>query len=144
MNHKRHYPGSVQPTSAVVYSYDLSGNFTFLNHEGELLSGYSREEACGMNIVDIIDSNAAGQIHKQILRDAKHRVGTVYEVDVIAKDGRRIPLEVSTQVVLREGAQVEVQGIAVPSVIRGQSSFSFGLRCVDPEFCYGNVPALKS
>jgi PAS domain S-box-containing protein len=139
--HKRHSPGSVQRSSAVVYSSDLSGNFTFLNHEGELLSGYSREEACAMNIADIIDSESAGEIQQQILRDAEQRVGTVYEVDVIAKDGRCIPLEVSTRVVLRDGARIEVQGIAVPSVIRSQSPLSFQLRCVDQDFCYGIIPA---
>ncbi len=142
-NH-RHSRESVQPTSAVVYSYDLSGNFTFLNHAGELLSGYSREEVCGMNIADVIDSEFAGHIHKQILRDARRRVGAVYEVDVIARDGRRIPLEVSTRVVLGDEERVEVQGIAVPSVIRSQASFSFGLRCVDQDFCYGNMPGLMA
>jgi PAS domain S-box-containing protein len=133
-------PGFAHRGGAVVYSYDLDGNITFLNHEGEQLSGYSREEACRMNIAEVIDPESAAHIHEQILRDAKERVGTVYEIDVIAKDGRRIPLEVSTRVVLRDGDQIEVQGIAVPSVIRTQSSFSMGLRCVDEDFCYGNLP----
>lgn len=93
-----------------------------------------------MNIAEVIDPESAGHIHEQILRDAKERVGTVYEIDVIAKDGHRIPLEVSTRVVLREGERIEIQGIAVPSVIRSQSFFSTGLRCVDKDFCYGNMP----
>jgi two-component system, cell cycle sensor histidine kinase and response regulator CckA len=132
--------GLVHRAGAVVYSYDLSGNITFLSHEGERLSGYSCEEACRMNIAEVIDPEFAGHIHEQILRDAKERVGTVYEIDVIAKDGRRIPLEVSTRVVLLDGERIEVQGIAVPSVIRSQSSFSTGMRCVDKDFCYGNMP----
>jgi PAS domain S-box-containing protein len=136
----RHDLGLAHRAGAVVYSHDLNGNITFLNHEGERLSGYTREEACRMNIAEVLDPEFAGHIHEQILRDAKERVGTVYEVDVIAKDGRRIPLEVSTRVVLRAGERIEIQGIAVPSVIRSQSSFSMGLRCVDEDFCYGNMP----
>jgi PAS domain S-box-containing protein len=136
----RHDLGPAHHSGAIVYSYDLNGNITFLNHEGERLSGYTSEEACRMNIAEVIDPEFAGDIHEQILRDAKERVGTVYEIDVIAKDGRRIPLEVSTRVVLRDGERIEVQGIAVPSVIRSQSSFSTGLRCVDEDFCYGNMP----
>jgi two-component system, cell cycle sensor histidine kinase and response regulator CckA len=136
----RHGPGLAHPDTAIVYSYDLSGNITSLNHEGEQLSGYSREEACRMNIAEVLDPKFAGHIHEQILSDAKERVGTVYEIEVIAKDGRRIPLEVSTRAVLRDGGRIEVQGIAVPSVIRNQSSFSTGLRCVDENFCYGNMP----
>ncbi len=136
----RHDLGLAHRASAVVYSHDLNGNITFLNHEGERLSGYTREEACRMNIAEVVDPEFAGHIHEQILRDAKERVGTVYEVDVIAKDGRRIPLEVSMRVVLRAGERIEIQGIAVPSVIRSQSSFSMGLRCVDEDFSYGNMP----
>jgi len=79
-----------------------------------------------MNIAEMIDPQIAGR--EQIIRDAKERVGAVYEIDIIAKDGRRIPLEISTRVVLRDGERIEVQGIAVPSVIRNQSSFSTGLR----------------
>jgi hypothetical protein len=93
-----------------------------------------------MNIAEIIDPNIAGHLQKQILRDAQEPVGTVYEIDIMAKDGRRIALEVSTRVVLRDGERVEVQGIAVPSVIRNQCSFSTGLRCLDPDFFYGNAP----
>lgn len=133
-------PALDQPPGAVVYTYDLSGNITFLNLEGERLLGYSRDEACRMNIADVIDPSIAGHIQKQILRDAKEPVGTVYEIDIIAKDGRRIALEVSTRVVLRDGVRVEVQGIAVPSVIRNQSSLPTGLRCLDENFFYGNLP----
>jgi two-component system, cell cycle sensor histidine kinase and response regulator CckA len=140
IENNRHDPALAYRAGAVVYAYDLSGNITFLNYEGERISGYSREEACRMNIAEVIDPKFAGRIHEQILRDAKERVGTVYEIDIVAKDGRRIPLEVSTRVVLRDGERIEVQGIAVPSVIRNQSSFSKGLRCLDEDFFYGNAP----
>jgi PAS domain S-box-containing protein len=102
----------------MVYAYDLSGKITFLNNEGERILGYSREEACRLNIAEVIDPSIAGHMAEEILLTAKEPVGTVYEVDVIAKDGRRIALELSAQLVLRDGARIEVRGIAVPSVIR--------------------------
>jgi two-component system, cell cycle sensor histidine kinase and response regulator CckA len=127
-----------QQRGAVVYACDLSGNITFLNHEGERLSGYSREEACRMNVAEVIDPELAGDIHEHILREARKRVGTVYDIDVIAKDGHRISLEVSTRVIYREGEGIEIQGIAVPSE-RNQLSRPIGLRCVDLAFSYGNM-----
>ncbi|MGZ8848206.1 MAG: PAS domain S-box protein [Pyrinomonadaceae bacterium] len=127
-------PAPAHRASAAVYAYDLSGNITFLNNEGERISGYSREEACRMNIAEVIDPDIAGHLQKQILRDAQEPVGTVYEIDIIAKDGRRIALEVSTRVVLRDGARVEVQGIAVPSVIRSLSQSRVRSQCVDEDF----------
>ena len=122
----------------VTYAYDLSGNFTFLSEEGERILGYSRAEACRMNIAELLDPAIARQVGKQIILDARERVGTVYEIDIIARDGRRIPMEVSTRAVLREGRGIEIQGIAVPSVIRNPCLSDAGLRCLDEEFFYGS------
>src|SRR6266566_2663047 len=129
--------------SDVTYAYDLSGNFTFLSEEGERIAGYSREEACRMNIAELLDPEIAGHVGEQIIRDARETVGTVYEIDIIAKDGRRVPMEVSTRVVLRDGHGIEIQGIAVPSVIRDPCLSGAGLRCLDEEFFYGSSPAIS-
>lgn len=127
-------PALAQTSSDVVYAYDLSGNITFLNNEGERILGYSREEACRLNIAEVIDPRIAVHLAQEILRDAKELVGTVYEIDIIAKDGHRVALEVSTRVVLRDGGQVEVQGIAVPSVIRSLSQSRVRPQCVDENY----------
>jgi len=129
--------------SDVTYAHDLSGNFTFLSEEGERISGYSREEACRMNVAELLDPEIAGQVGEQIIRDATKLVGTVYEIDIIAKDGRRIPMEVSTRVVHGDGQRIEIQGIAVPSVIRDPRMSFAGSRCLDEEFFYGSLPALS-
>jgi len=128
--------------SDVTYACDLSGSLTFLSEEGERISGYTRDEAYGMNIAELLDPEIAEHVGKQILRDAKQRVGTVYEVDIIAKDGSRVPLEVSTRVVLRDRETIEVEGIAVPSVIRDPSLTLAGLRCVDRDFFFGPSKAV--
>jgi PAS domain S-box-containing protein len=109
----------------VTYAHNLSGNLTFLSEEGERISGYSCEEACRMNIAELLDPEIAGRACEQIMGDVTKRIGTVYEIDLIAKDGQSVPLEVSTRVVvLRGGEPIEIQGIAVPSVIRSQSPSS--------------------
>ena len=102
----------------VTYAYDLSGNFTFLSKDGERISGYSCEEACRMNIADLLDPEVAGRVHEQIVSDMTKHVGAVYEIDLIARDGSSVLVEVSTRVVFRDGRAIEIQGIAVPSVIR--------------------------
>jgi PAS domain S-box-containing protein len=147
MSQHRHIPAVqtlVQRTSDVTYAYDLEGNFTFLNEEGERLSGYSCEEAYRMNIAELLDPEIAAQVHEQALRNADEPVGTVYEVDMIAKDGRRVPLEVSTRIVLREGQPIEVQGIAVPTVIRSQPPQPMRPRCLDEEFFFERLSRLHS
>jgi PAS domain S-box-containing protein len=132
----------IRRASDVTYAHDLSGNLTFLSEAGQRISGYSRDEACRMNITDLMDPEIANRVSEQIIRDARERVGAVYEIDIIAKDGRRIPMEVSTRVVLREGHGIEIQGIAVPSVIRDPSLSFAGLRCLDEESFFGSTAAV--
>jgi PAS domain S-box-containing protein len=122
----------------VTYACDLSGSLTFLSEEGERISGYTRDEAYGMKIAELLDPETAAHVYEQLIHDAKTRVGTVYEIDLIARDGRRVPLEVSTRVVLSDGKPAEVQVIAVPSVIRNQFATPMRSRCVDEDFFFGS------
>jgi two-component system, cell cycle sensor histidine kinase and response regulator CckA len=119
--------------NAVVYAHDLGGNITFLNDEGERLSGYSQEEACAMNVAEVVAPEIAAHLNQRIAREVTRRVGTVYEIEIIAKDGRRIPIEVSTRVVFREGQPVEIEGIAMPSVLHSKTQ-PLGPRCLDADF----------
>src|SRR6266446_4448954 len=129
-------PEFIERPTDVTYAHNLSGNFTFLSEEGERISGYSCEEACRMNIAELLDPEIAGQAWEQIMGDVTKRIGTVYEIDLVAKDGQSVPLEVSTRIVLRDGEPIEIQGIAVPSVIRSQSPSSLRARCLDESFYF--------
>lgn len=93
-----------------------------------------------MNISDLLDSENTGRFHEQIVSDMTKHVGAVYEIDLIARDGRTVPVEVSTRVVLRDGRPIEIQGIAVPSVIRDRSPKPVKPRGLDEAFFLGGSP----
>ena len=118
----------------IVFKHDVAGNLTFLNKAGELISGYSRQEACGMNIAQFVAPEFAERVHDCVAGNSSKRLGTVYEIDIIAKNGRRIALEVSTQAISRSGQPLEIEGIALPSVLRNLSQRPTKLRCLDEEF----------
>jgi PAS domain S-box-containing protein len=123
MSNERDYWDLYQAGNKIVYAYDLDGNFTFLNHTGAAISGYTCEEVCRMNIAEVVPAEIAGQVRQQIVESVTRHIGMVYEIDLITRDGHRVPLEVSTTPVLRKGQPIEIQGIAVPSVIRGDVDF---------------------
>lgn len=100
----------------VIYAHDLNGNLTFLNRRGEQLLGYSCEEVRHMNIAEIVTPEVARRVRHEILNSTNRRVGMVYEIEVIAKDGHRVPLEISTSVVFHQGEPIEIEGIAVPPI----------------------------
>ena len=97
----------------IVFTVDLEGNFTSINRAGERLSGYERSEALSMPFSRVIP-----QEHVDVARSAREakltgqQDGTRYVVDLVAKDGRRVPLEVNTRLIRENGQPVGVQGIA--------------------------------
>lgn len=119
----------------VIYAHDLSGNLTFLNRAGERLLGYSCAEARQLNITELVAPEMARQVRDQILSQPDSRIGTVYEIEMITKDGRRVPLEVSTRVVPHKGEPPEIEAIAVPTN-RNETIPAITPRCLDTEFFY--------
>lgn len=105
----------------IVFTYDLSGRFTFLNEAGELILGYSREEACQMNISQLVAPELVDLMLAPSVDNSSQMPGVVYELDLVAKDGRRVELEISTETVSRNGRATEIQGIALPTVVRRAS-----------------------
>lgn len=99
---------------SVTYVHDLDGNLTFLNQQGQQLLGYSCEEVRRLNINEIVAPDIAPQVRDQILHTTNGAIGMVYEIEVMAKDGHRVPLEISTRVVFRRGQAVEIEGVGVP------------------------------
>lgn len=95
----------------IIYTHDLHGNFTSLNRSGERITGYSREEAAMMNVADVIAPDYLNLAREMIAHKATEKVSTVYEIDIISKQGRRVRLEVSTRLIFSEGKPVGVQGI---------------------------------
>ena len=96
----------------IVYTHDLTGRFTSINRAAEQVTGYSREEAANMNVAQIVAPEHLKQAMENIRRKVEEGGSTTYELEIIARDGRRIPLEVSTRLIYRDGNLVGIQGVA--------------------------------
>jgi PAS domain S-box-containing protein len=95
----------------IVFTTDLEGKFTSVNRACERLSGYSREESANLRINDIVAPDFQEMGRRMLQRKLAGEEATTYELQIITKDGQRIPLEVNTRLVLHEGKPVGVQGI---------------------------------
>ncbi len=95
----------------IIYTHDLQGNFTSLNKTGERVTGYTREEAARMNIAQVVVPEHLEKAREMIARKQSDEVSTIYELDILAKGGRRVPLEVSSRLIYEGGRPVGVQGI---------------------------------
>ncbi|SRR6266403_911525 len=137
---KRNQEEGPDPSRAtdILFAHDLAGHITFLNEAGERILGYSCQEACEMNIAELVTPEFADQVRKQLGDNVRETLGAVVELDVIAKDGRRVALEVSTRIALADGRPTGIDGIAVPSVLRNQNPPHSRQRCVDADFGFGS------
>ncbi len=90
----------------IVFTTDLNGRVTSINHAGERLSGYSRDEARLLDL-KVMLPHAAGSGAEMALADLQRR-----EVEMVARDGRRMLLEISTRPIFEGGQAVGMQGIA--------------------------------
>ncbi|MCU1265963.1 MAG: Histidine kinase [Acidobacteria bacterium] len=96
----------------IIYTHDLDGTFTSLNRAGERLTGYSRDEARQMKISDVLAPEYLSLARQMITQKEMGRAPTVYELEIITKDGGRVRLEVSTRLIFKNRKPVSIQGIA--------------------------------
>lgn len=109
--HEERYRDLFENANDIIYTHDLAGNFTSLNRSGERITGYSREEAAKMNIVDVLAPEYVQVAREMITRKRDLSTSTVYELEIITKGGRRVRLEVSTRLIYRDRKPIGVQGI---------------------------------
>ena len=64
------------------------------------------------DVADVIAPEYLTLAREMSARKASEKVSTVYEIDIITKQGRRVRLEVSTRLIFRDGKPIGVQGIA--------------------------------
>ncbi|HEV7642726.1 MAG TPA: PAS domain S-box protein [Pyrinomonadaceae bacterium] len=95
----------------LIYTHDLKGNFTSLNRAGELITGYSCEEALNTNIAEIVAPELLESARQMIMRKVAGEKTEPYELKIITKDGRIVWLELNTRLMEQDGIPVGVQGI---------------------------------
>jgi PAS domain S-box-containing protein len=97
----------------VIYTLDLDGRLTSVNRRAELTFGYSRGECLGLEVILLVPPEYHPRMREALDRKMENgEVPTVYELEVISRDGRRVPLEVSSRLIVRGGRPVGIQGIA--------------------------------
>jgi len=95
-----------------IYVHDLKGIYIRINRAAEELSGYSRDEIVGHHFSEFVSEEHVQYVKECFCSKLAENNETSYEVDVIAKDGRRVPVEVSSRAIYEDGMLVGIQGMA--------------------------------
>ncbi len=93
-----------------IYVHDMSGRYTSVNRAAESLSGYTREELIGRHFSSLVAPEYADHVREQLCRKLETHGETTYEIEMITRDGQRLPVEVSSRLIIENGIPIAVQG----------------------------------
>ena len=101
----------VEHANDIFYTRDLDGRFTWANQAVERVLGYTPAEILQLRIADVV---APEYLALAQVQPAEFPPGLplVFTLEIIAKDGRRVPLEVSSRLIVNDGRPAGVQGTA--------------------------------
>lgn len=114
------YRDLVENAHDIIYSHDLEGNYTSMNKAGETIMGYTRAEVLTLNLALTVAPECVVKVEEMLTRKLAGEESTNYEMEIIAKDGRRVPVETNTRLVYQDGVPLGVQGIARDVTVRKQ------------------------
>ncbi len=92
------------------YVHDMDGVYTSVNRAAEKLSGYRRQEIIGKHFSDFMSAEYARQVQRQLQKKLESAGETTYEIEMITKKGKHIPVEISSRLIVEQGRPVGVQG----------------------------------
>jgi PAS domain S-box-containing protein len=97
------YRTIVENSNDALLIQDFKGIITDVNKNACRMLGYRRDELVGANIETISGRNGHRNISEQMKKCGKHDM-SLFESEVIRKDGTPLPVESSVSVVSRDGA----------------------------------------
>ena len=106
------YHALVENAEDGIFTIDQEGRFTYMNKKGRELLGYAKGELLGRNFVTVI---APEYRETTIENFRKRQTGEAvdrYEIEVVTKEGKRIPLELNTRTLEYKGEFMGLEGIA--------------------------------
>ena len=108
----KRYRTLLQNTSDAILVADMNGNFEEINHSGELLFGYTREEICRINVSQIHPSHELPKVRQHFEDMSEKGTFEPIETQIVRKDGRVVDVEVRPTLVEIGGRKV-AQGIFI-------------------------------
>jgi two-component system cell cycle sensor histidine kinase/response regulator CckA len=106
------YRDLVENAHDMIYSHDLQGRYTSMNRAGERITGYTREEILALDLTKTVAPEHIERVREMLTKKLDGERVTAYEMEMIAKDGHRVTVEVNTKLVFHDGVPFGVQGIA--------------------------------
>ena len=95
----------------LIFTVDMDERLLSVNKIGLKLTGHTAEEAKDLHVSDLVAPEYMEMVHNRKMLKTVDGLPTTYEVELMTRDGGRIPMEVSTRLVVMDGKPYGIQGI---------------------------------
>jgi diguanylate cyclase (GGDEF)-like protein/PAS domain S-box-containing protein len=95
-----------------VFTADTGGSFTSVNRAANEITGFSRDELLAMNVFDLIAPEDVERARASLARSFAGDPDDSIELQLVAKEGHRVVVEVAGRVIEESGRPVGLEGIA--------------------------------
>lgn len=106
------YHDLFENASDMIYTLDLERHVTSVNKTFTRVTGYGRDELVGMKVADIVAPEFVDRSWQMRRKKTLGQAWTTYELALMTKDKRRIPIETSTRLIYQDGQPIGIQGIS--------------------------------
>jgi len=94
-----------------LFTTDFELNFTSFNRASETLTGYTRDEAKGLNVAAIVTPETLEVVRCKLAEQLAGGPVSTHETVILTRDARRVPIEVTARLVYRDDKPIGTQGV---------------------------------
>jgi PAS domain S-box-containing protein len=96
----------------MIFTHDMEGRFTSINPATCRVLGYSADEAKQLTIYHVLAPEYHNDVRRALSAKVPTREVVPVEVEFVAKDGRRVVVDASMHLMVKDGKPTSVQAIA--------------------------------
>ncbi|HYJ47039.1 MAG TPA: PAS domain S-box protein, partial [Pyrinomonadaceae bacterium] len=96
---EKRYHDLIENAKDIIITHDLDGRYTSVNKAGLGITGYEHDEALKANLSDVIAPEFVEKARGMVARKLSGEEETTYDLEIVAKDGSRIALEVNSRLI---------------------------------------------
>ncbi len=106
------YKSLLEAINDVVFVLDREGRFVLLNNRFEEVTLYSRDEWIGRHFSEIVAQEYLESVLEKFKKDLSGEKIPLYEIELVRKDGRKVPVELNVTNLYKDGEIIGRLGIA--------------------------------
>jgi two-component system, cell cycle sensor histidine kinase and response regulator CckA len=98
--------------TGILYTLDVKGRVTSVNRAAEALTGLRDTEIVGHHFTEFVAPEFLTAMRERFQRELTGQQTASAELEILGAGGARIPIEIHSRPVMRDGHLVEIQGTA--------------------------------